>query len=98
MKKKETKPTRMVRQKNTVFHVRGEPWTIILASSRMKNRGECDYEQKAIRLSKGSKYMRDTLIHEVLHAALPDLAEEAVVETAEAIDKAFEAVDDWDLF
>ena len=91
------KATKGRRLKSAVFQVRSQPWTIILSPRNLKNRGECDYGQNAIRLCRGTADLRDTLIHEVLHAALPDLAEEAVVETAAAIDSALEAVEDWDI-
>lgn len=56
--------------------------------------GLCDYERRIIWVSASHRTARgrvDTVAHEVLHAALPDLAEETVAETAEAIALALEA-------
>ena len=49
--------------------------------------GECDdpsRPQKRIRIAmnQSSADMMDTLIHELIHACLPDLSEEATLETA----------------
>ena len=43
--------------------------------------GECDFENKCIRLNvnQSSSDMFYTIIHEALHAAIPDLVEEAVI-------------------
>ena len=54
--------------------------------------GECDHietPQKAIWIATQQKPIDilDTIIHELLHAALPDLCEEAVLETATDIAK-----------
>ncbi len=84
--------------KSKTIFIRGELWTIVLSTKKRKNLGLCDYEKKIIYLKRGQRDMRDTLIHEVIHACLPDLSEDSVFESARAIDLALSAVEDWNLF
>lgn len=51
--------------------------------------GQCDYAQRVIRVALGQSEADelDTVVHEVLHAAYPDLEEIAVGETGAAIAK-----------
>ena len=56
--------------------------------------GLCDYEQRILWIRARHRTREDhidTIAHEVLHAALPDLEEYAVGETATAIAAAVEA-------
>lgn len=69
--------------------IRGRRWQIVEAKPSITNsRGECDHPNalnKMIRIHprQDSEQERlDTIIHEVLHAALWDLSEEAIAETA----------------
>lgn len=71
--------------------IRGRVWTIIFRPVPCEPTlfGICDYDTKTIRVHP-DKDPRGTLIHEVLHACLPDLSETAVDETERAITKALE--------
>ena len=55
---------------------------------RMKDAfGQCAYDERVIALHPGLKDRKRlaTLVHESLHACLPDLSEDAVAETEEGI-------------
>lgn len=71
--------------------IRGRPYTII--SRRMKQYdGLCDhpatpYPEIWIHQSLRGERMVETIIHEVIHAALPDLCEETVEESARDLAK-----------
>jgi ribulose-5-phosphate 4-epimerase/fuculose-1-phosphate aldolase len=66
---------------------RGKVWRISFKKLKAADVGQCDYDKREIHISPKAP-MPDTLIHEVLHAALPDLDEDAILETEEAITKA----------
>lgn len=70
------------RRQRTVW-IAGQRWKIQRA--RLRNiYGDCNYELRRIRVHDqltGSDYL-DTLLHELIHARWPDLAEEAVAEFA----------------
>jgi hypothetical protein len=56
----------------------------------MKGRldGLCDYRVRTIYVNPKAVDQRATLMHEVLHAALPDMIELAVEQTEEALETA----------
>jgi hypothetical protein len=63
--------------------IRGQRWR--LAFRRLKRLwGDCDYQQRLIRVDPQADDLNllDTIIHEYLHAAQPDLSEQAVTDTA----------------
>jgi len=55
---------------------------------RGKLDGLCDYATRTIYVNPAAADQRSTLLHEVLHAALPDLTESAVEQTEEALEMA----------
>jgi|LauGreDrversion4_2_1035121.scaffolds.fasta_scaffold25473_7 hypothetical protein len=67
--------------------VRGSRWKVRWVNNLGDNYGICDYAKKEIRIAKGQPTATelDTVVHELLHAALPDLDEPAIAETAEAL-------------
>ena len=67
--------------------IRGTRWKVRWVNNLADNYGVCDYANKEIRIAKGQEVTTelDTLVHELLHAALPDLDEPAIAETAEAL-------------
>jgi hypothetical protein len=70
--------------------VRGSRWKIRWVNNLADNFGICDYEKKEIRIEKGQQLATelDTVVHEILHAALPDLSEASVYDTANSIAEA----------
>lgn len=67
-------------------NINGEEWT--LRTTRLKNLyGRCCYDDKAIEIHTGTrgKALLDTLVHELMHAQAPDLAEEAITRRATEI-------------
>ena len=64
--------------------IRGKVWRVGFRKLKAEDVGWCDYDTRQIHISPKAP-MPDTLIHEVLHAALPDLDEDAILETEEAI-------------
>ena len=72
-----------------VVKVGTEWWVIkIVDSSEEPGKfGECDFDNKCIRLSskQSKKEMKLTLAHEILHASVPDLVEEAVIRYEQAL-------------
>lgn len=81
----------MARPQTAKIKIRGRVWTVIFRPVPCEPTlfGICDYDTKTIRVHPG-KEPRGTLIHEVIHACLPDLSETAVDETERAITKALE--------
>jgi hypothetical protein len=67
--------------------IRGQRWKIRWVPNLGQNLGICDYEQRVIRIAQGQKFKDeiDTVVHELLHAALHDVCEEAVHQTANAL-------------
>jgi hypothetical protein len=69
-----------------VVSIRGQRWRLRYARLARNTDGITDYDTRTIRVSPnvaGVERM-ETELHEVLHAALPDLDELAVAETAQA--------------
>jgi hypothetical protein len=81
----------MARPQTAKIKIRGRVWTVIFRPVPCEPTlfGICDYDSKTIRVHP-DKEPRGTLIHEVIHACLPDLTETAVDETERAITKALE--------
>jgi hypothetical protein len=50
--------------------------------------GLCDYRCRTIYVNPAAVDQRATLMHEVLHAAMPDMTELAVEQTEEALETA----------
>jgi hypothetical protein len=74
----------------TRVKVRGRSWTIadqVPAKLMRDALGDCTHGTRTIRIRAGlgDRDSLDVLIHELLHAALPDLDEIAVDETATSI-------------
>lgn len=70
-----------------ILRIRGQRWRLRFVTHLGENRGVCDKPNRIIRIvscQEGQMEM-DTIIHEILHAALWDLDEEAVHDTANAI-------------
>jgi len=72
--------------------INNRSWTIRSATAReMRDRmGDCDHPPGRhptirVRRSLGTLATLDTVVHEVLHASRPELAEDAVDETASTI-------------
>jgi len=63
---------------------RGKRYIVKMRSSKWKELGLCNYDDREIHLREGQplQVLLDTAIHEGLHACLPDVSEEAVEETA----------------
>jgi len=75
--------------------INGRIWRVLLSPARNmgKDWGRCDHPPGRhptiqVRRSLKGVNMLDTLVHEVLHAARPELDEEAVDTTASAIARA----------
>jgi hypothetical protein len=64
--------------------IRDQRWRIRWVPNLGENDGCCDYDNKIIRIAKGQTRQSelDTVIHEITHAALPDVCEESVTEFA----------------
>ena len=71
--------------------IRGKSWKIVFKPVPCEPSlyGICDYDTRTIHVHPKME-PKGTLIHEVLHACLPDLSESAVNETEAAISKALE--------
>jgi hypothetical protein len=84
--------------KRSNIRIRGRWWVIKRAAPPKKGEakgvgrtdGLCDYETRTIYVNPRSEEQRATLLHEVLHAALPDLDEDAIRETEEALENALQ--------
>jgi len=75
----------MGRRRRKTVYINDQRWKICRSRKTLpKYYGECDYATKTIRVcsSLAGIDLLDTLIHEVIHARWPDLAEEAVEEVA----------------
>ena len=66
--------------------IRGRKWNVIFKPVPCEPSlyGICDYDTRTIHVHPKME-PRGTLIHEVLHACLPDLSEEAVNQTEQAL-------------
>jgi hypothetical protein len=73
-----------------ILRIRGQRWRLRFVPNLGNAEGVCDKEQRTIRIALGypEDQTLDSIVHEVLHAALWDLDEEAVHETANAISSA----------
>lgn len=81
--------------KDCSVNIGKKKWKIKFVKSADMSRwswGECDYPnvknpQIWIKKSLPPKVMLNTIVHEVIHAIRPELSEEAVIETADTIEK-----------
>lgn len=73
-----------------IIRIRGQRWRIRFVPNLGDCEGVCDKPARTIRIALGypDEQTMDSVIHEVLHAALWDLDEEAVEETANAVSSA----------
>ena len=73
-----------------ILKIRGQRWRLRFVTHLGDAEGICNKEERIIRIALGHPEDRtlDSIIHEILHAALWDLDEEAVSETANAISAA----------
>jgi len=73
----------MPRHRRTVY-IGEQRWKISRDKRLRSDCGQCDYGARTIRICSTLRGLDllDTLIHEVIHARWPDLAEEAVEEVA----------------
>jgi hypothetical protein len=64
--------------------IRGKMWTVVLRRLLPKYHGLCHYDTRTIELDakQSEKDLLGTAIHEALHAAFPDLSEDAVDEAS----------------
>jgi hypothetical protein len=67
--------------------IRGRRWKVKWVSNLGDAVGTCDYDEQTIRIARGQtpEAELDTLIHEIIHAAVYDLDEVAVHATANAV-------------
>lgn len=73
-----------------IIQIRGQRWRIRFVPNLGDCEGVCEKPTRTIRIALGypDEQTMDSVIHEVLHAALWDLDEEAVEETANAVSSA----------
>lgn len=73
-----------------IVRIRNQRWRIRFVPNLGDCEGVCDKPARTIRIALGypDEQTMDSVIHEVLHAALWDLDEEAVEETANAVSSA----------
>ena len=73
-----------------IARIRGQRWRIRFVPNLGDAEGICDKPNRIIRIAKGypEQNTLDSVIHELIHAALWDLDEEAVAETANSISEA----------
>ncbi len=72
--------------------IRGRQWRIEIGRAEFnKVAASCNWTARRIRISPNAIDPVGCLIHEVIHAAQPDLAEDAVEEIGNAIASALEA-------
>lgn len=66
--------------------IRGKQWKVIFKPVPCEPSlfGICDYDTRTIHVHPKME-VKGTLIHEVLHACLPDLSEDAVSQTEQAL-------------
>ncbi len=76
--------------------IRGNRWKFVLGRPPVNNCcGYIDWSLRTIWVRTNKKTnRRATAIHEVLHAALPDLEESAVEETEEALETVLKLLDE----
>ena len=77
------------------LHIRGRWWRVRFVASREVGNAwgvaiDSPRPQILIYRRQGRRAMVNTLLHEVLHAVRPELAEEAVTETADVLERALE--------
>ena len=80
------------RAKTARVKIRGQTWRIVVkklpprrvGKDYLSMHGECEYETRTIYLNPDFNPHR-TLLHEVLHAALPDLEELTILQVEEAL-------------
>ena len=83
-------PARSPRRPVKTVKVRGKKWALRFVPNLGDSAGQCDYTQGVIRIALGQKPQDelDTLIHEILHAAYPDICESGIAEGAEGVAEA----------
>ena len=95
----------MAKRKIRYVPIRGTKWKLILGRPPLNTcEGVCDYntstlwirpDKDRLRFARSRRLDhvsdRHIIVHEVLHAALPDIEEEAIDETADAINDALDA-------
>ena len=81
----------MTKSRTISTPIRGEVWELRLTRENLglDTYGVCVHDNKVMIVDHtlSGDYLTDTVIHEVLHAALPDLREGAIEETATAVHK-----------
>lgn len=73
-----------------IIRIRGQRWRLRFVNNLGNCEGICEKPTRTIRIARGYPEERilDSIVHELIHAALWDLDEEAVLETANAISAA----------
>ena len=73
-----------------ILKIRGQKWRLRFVPFLGNAEGVCDKPERTIRIALGKSEQDplDSIIHEILHAAMWDLDEEAVFTTANAISEA----------
>ncbi len=76
----------MSHHRTSKLKIRGKTWTLKLQAPprRPLDIGMCDYDTRTLYVHP-ERETEATLIHEVLHAALPDLTEDAITEVEAAL-------------
>lgn len=70
------------------IQIRGQRWYLSISRPPINGcDGLCCYDEKTIYVRPNSGDKRGATIHEILHASLPDIEEEAICEIEEAICK-----------
>lgn len=74
----------MPRRRRRTVYIGEQRWKICRQTRLRAAYGDCNYTTRTIRVCSSLRGLDllDTLIHEVIHARWPDLAEEAVEEVA----------------
>ena len=69
------------------FDLRGQSWSVVWCGKLRRLWGYCDHEKQFIKISKKAQGLvkLDTIIHETLHGAFPDLKEDTVEEVGSDI-------------
>ena len=72
------------------INIRKQAWRVQFWRKLPRRWGDCDHTNQLIRIVDAAhgETLLDTFIHEILHAALPDLSEDAVTEIATDLAKA----------
>jgi hypothetical protein len=72
---------------NMVVWIAGQKWKIRHCKVPPNIHGDCNYQRRTIRISDklAGEDRLNTLIHEVVHARFPDLAEDPVSEFADTL-------------